>query len=281
MGEKFGYNLNGERVITLPFADDFKLITTDKRRHQLIINQLQDFTSLMGLKLKPSKCKSLSIRSGRSENIEFVLGDDAIKSIIHETSHTFLGAHYTFASSGCAVADIVYDKLKTGVENIDSLLIRNEYKVRVYSEYFLGANRFIFSIHDLNLSQLRRMEELTHRYLKRWLGMPQSGSWAMVHDRHGMAVKSVTPLYKEARSLSLVNVRLFGDVRVCHALVSKEAREAKWSRKFSSALDTRNLIHDLLATNPIPLNPLSPTSPATTPCPSTATSPSPTPAKTC
>ena len=175
----------------------------------------------------------------------------------------------------------MYDKLKTGVENIDSLLIRNEYKVRVYSEYFLGANRFIFSIHDLNLSQLRRMEELTHRYLKRWFGMPQSGSWAMVHDRHGMAVKSVTHFYKEARSLSLANVRLFGDVRVRHALDSKEALEAKWSRKFSSALDTRNLIHDLLATNPIPLNPLSPTSPATTPCPSTATSPSPTPSSPC
>ena len=52
--DKYGYNLNGERVITLPFADDFNLVTTDKRRHQIIINQLQDFNSSMELKLKPS-----------------------------------------------------------------------------------------------------------------------------------------------------------------------------------------------------------------------------------
>ena len=176
MEGKYGYNINGERVITLPFADDFNLITTDKRRHQLIIDQLQTLTRSMGLKLKPSKCKSLSIRSGSSVDLEFKLGDDTIDSIIHDRSHKFLGAHYTFASTGGAVADIIYDKFKSGLENIDSLLIRDEFKVRLYSDYFLGSNRFILSVHDLNLTQLRRMEDLTHGFLKKWLGMPQSGS---------------------------------------------------------------------------------------------------------
>ena len=36
--ETFGYNLNGEKFITLPFADDFNLITAHKNRHQKIIN---------------------------------------------------------------------------------------------------------------------------------------------------------------------------------------------------------------------------------------------------
>ena len=78
--------------------------------------------------------------------------------------------------------DIVNGKFQTGMENIDSLLIRDEYKVRMYSEYFLGSTRFLLSKHDLNLSQLRKLEELTHWFLKRWLRMPQSGSWVMVHD---------------------------------------------------------------------------------------------------
>ena len=123
---------------------------------------------------------------------------DVISSIINDTSHKFLGGHYTFASSGTSMAGIILDKFKRGVENIDSLLLCDEYKVRIYSEYFLRANRFILSIHDLNLSQLRQVEELTHRYLKKWLGMPQSGSWAMVHDNHGMA-----------RSLNLAAITLF------------------------------------------------------------------------
>ena len=194
------------------------------------------------------------------------MGADKINSIIHETSHKFLGAQYTFASSGRAVADIVHNKLKAGLENIHSLLIRDEYKVRLYSEYFLSANRFILSIHDVNLSQLRQMEDLTHRYLKGWLGMPQSGSWVMVHDRHGMAVKSISHLYREARTLVLADVRIFGDSRVRHALDSKETREAVWSRKFSSAVAARDLICDLTVNNPNP-NPPPPIPPPPIPPP--------------
>ena len=94
--------------------------------------------------------------------------------------------------------------------------------MRMYSEYFLGSYRFLLSVHDLNLSQLRKLEELTHGFLKRWLGMPQSGSWVMVHDRHGMNIRSVTHLYREARALTLAGIRFFGDSRVRHALDSKK-----------------------------------------------------------
>ena len=80
---QYGYNLEGERVITLPFADDFNLITTDKRRHQKLINELQQLTSSMGLKLKPAKCKSLSICAGKSAEVVFDLNGDGLGSILY------------------------------------------------------------------------------------------------------------------------------------------------------------------------------------------------------
>ena len=92
--------------------------------------------------------------------------------------------------------------------------------------------------------------EAYERNLKKWLGMPQSGSWAMVHDQHRMAIKSITHLYRESRCLNLAGIRLFGDPRVRRALDSKETREAMWSRKFSSAIASRDLINDLVVTNP-------------------------------
>ena len=61
---KFGYEINNFRYITTPFADDFNLITRNKRTHQRIINKIFDWSKSMGLKLKPTKCKSLSIVSG-------------------------------------------------------------------------------------------------------------------------------------------------------------------------------------------------------------------------
>jgi hypothetical protein len=58
-------------------------------------------------------------------------------------------------------------------------------------------------------------------------------------------MKSVSHLYKESRALSLANIRLFSDDRVCHALGSKETREGTWGRKFSSAIMTKNVIVDI------------------------------------
>ena len=88
MEEKFGYKLHSDNsttsVITLPYADDFCLITTDMRRHQIIINEIQDCINSMGMKLKPSKCRGLSIRSGKSENISFHIGNHRIPSICEE-----------------------------------------------------------------------------------------------------------------------------------------------------------------------------------------------------
>ena len=51
-----GYNLNGERYITLPYADDFCLLSTNKRTHQKIINIINQNILSMGMRLKPSKC---------------------------------------------------------------------------------------------------------------------------------------------------------------------------------------------------------------------------------
>ena len=59
--EKIGYKLHNENstasFITLPYADDFCLITTDVRRHQKLIKEIDTNITSMGMKLKPSKCR--------------------------------------------------------------------------------------------------------------------------------------------------------------------------------------------------------------------------------
>ena len=208
--------------------------------------RLHNLTTSMGLKLKPRKCRSLSVRAGRSEEVAFSLGEAEIASILHDKYHKFLGGFYTYDFSTASVAGIIKERMGDQLENIDSLLIRNEYKVRIYSEYFLSSYRFIFSVHDLNKTQIKALGSLTHSYLKEWLGLPKGASWALVHDVHGLNIKSVEHLYTESRALSLSNVRFFSDRRVRHALDSKEEREGRWSRKHSSAMLVKDLIAEVV-----------------------------------
>ena len=208
--------------------------------------RLHVITSSMGLKLKPQKCRSLSIRAGKSEEIVFSLGDSGISSILHDKCHKFLGGFYTFSFSGPSVANIIRERISDQLENIDALLVRDEYKVKIYADYFLGANRFVFSVHDLCTSQLKALNDLTHGYLKKWLGLPQCASWALVHDAHGLNIKSISHLYIESRALNLANIRLFGDERVRQALDSKEEREGAWCQKFSSATFIKGLVGEVI-----------------------------------
>ena len=100
-------------------------------------------------------------------------------------------------------------------------------------------------------SPKRKMAKIFLYVLKKWLGLPQSASWAIVHDTHGLSIKSFEHLYKECRSLTLANIRFFSDGRVRHALDSKEQREGNWRRKFSSSTYAKGLIEEVVP--PIPV----------------------------
>ena len=77
------------------------------------------------------------------------------------------------------MAQVIKDKMSDRLKNIDDLLVRNEFKVRIYADYFLSSICFKFTVHDLHKAQIKKLEDLSHSYLKRWLGLPQCASWAM------------------------------------------------------------------------------------------------------
>lgn len=78
------FDLNGEKIITLPYADDFCIITTNKVKHQNLINNIEENTESMGLKLEASKCRSFSIQKGKSTIIYFKIGENIVPSVQEE-----------------------------------------------------------------------------------------------------------------------------------------------------------------------------------------------------
>ena len=85
-----GVNINGKKMITLPYADDFCLITTNSRTQQKLLNQINSHIESMGMKLKPSKCRTFSLKSGKPLKTYFHIADKEIPSIADE-EQKFLG----------------------------------------------------------------------------------------------------------------------------------------------------------------------------------------------
>jgi hypothetical protein len=116
------------------------------------------WTTSMGSVLKPRKCKSLSIKVDCSVAEEFKLGDYTMASIRDDPYMKFLDGYIIF--KGKRVPGLIKGKMEHGLENIDKCLVRDERKVRIYKEYFLPANHFILSIHDLTKTDLGKLDAL-------------------------------------------------------------------------------------------------------------------------
>ena len=101
--DKTGYevktknNNNSKFINTTPFADDFNLISRNKTQHQKLITDIQGKIKSMGLVIKPSKCSSLSIQSGRSADIVYHLTEESEKipiGLVRNKPQKFLGSMF-------------------------------------------------------------------------------------------------------------------------------------------------------------------------------------------
>ena len=228
-----GYHLDKNTpIISTPFADDFNVITSNARSHQRILKNVEKFAKSMNLCLEPTKCKSLSICSGSSKLVKFKLSDSEIDSIIN-SPEKFLGAQITYSGKQEDIFNYIFTGIKDTIHNIDQSLIRDEFKLKVYSQYLLPAIRFKLTVHEISATNLSKLDALGDRFIKKWLHIPPSGTLAIVHTQEGLNIKSLSHIYKEAHAVSHTNSRLKADRAVNVALESRVAREASWTRKGS------------------------------------------------
>ena len=231
---KFGYNLseNEDNFITLPYADDFCLITCDKRTHQRIINEISKNINSMGMKLKPSKCRSFSIKSGAPEIVHFDIEGYKVPSIAEE-EQKFLGRVLFFSGKSQDCYNLLETSIKEKIENLDKTAVRNEFKLEIYKIYILPSIRFLLTIHDVPKTHLLKLDTMADQYLKKWAGLPRCATTAILHLNTAMNIKKISTLYTECHAVTHASTRLKGDKRVNLAIDNKIERESSFVRKQS------------------------------------------------
>ena len=240
--EDFGVMINGERVITLPYADDFCLITRDMRTQQRLINQINFHINSMGMKLKPSKCRSFSIKSGKPSVVPFHIGENHIPSIAHE-EQKFLGKVIFFSCKSKETLAYFKETLETKLKHIDETEIRNENKMWIYKNYFLTSIQFLLTIHEITATDLKQLDMLCNRYIKKWGGVPRGGTNLIFHMSQSMNIQTIAGLYEETHCLNHTAMRIKGDYKVNKALDNAIERESKQKRKKSIVVKAQT-VHD-------------------------------------
>ncbi len=254
MEEKFGYKLHSDdkstSIITLPYADDFCLITFNKRSHQNIINDIFSNINSMGMKLKPSKCRSFSISAGKAQDIPFHIGHNRIPSIRDE-EQKFLGCLLFFNGKSEETFKLVYDTLKEALERIESSLIRKEYKLWILKNYLIPSKRFLLTVHTLPQTHLSKLDTFVDKFTKKWAGLPKSATNAVIHMKEALDIPAISAVYMEAHNTSHARTRLQGDSIINTVLDHTLQREASYTHTQHTTTGAEKVFRETLHLNTV------------------------------
>ena len=204
----------------------------------------------MGLVLKPRKCRSLSIESGKTVNIQYKIEDKGgievnIASVV-DNPMKFLGSEVSATNTPLAMFASVYSKLEAKLENISKSTLRGEHKLNIYSRYALPSMRFYFSVHQMHNTHMDKLDTLARTHIKKWLSIQKHGltDTAIFHP-YMLGTQAPSQLYIEAHAGNYAMMRTKGDPLVNHALDSRLERESEWTRKYS----TISAVHEMWQSN--------------------------------
>ena len=227
-----GFSTSDRNIINLPYADDFCVITSNKTTHQKILDDINGKVKSIGIKIKSSECRSLSISSGSPKIEHFKVDDNIIPSIGEEgQEQKYLGRLLFFKSGGKLTFELLKEKLSEKMTNLNSTAVRNEFKLQIYKMYILPALRFLFTVYEVADSNLEKLDTFANQQLKQWAGLPRCATTAILHSPTGMDIPSVRLLYREAHAVQHAGTRLKGDAVMQQTLDSKIVREKQLERE--------------------------------------------------
>ena len=131
------YKFNATMIITTRFADDFNIISNNTIPHQKLISDIEEKAA--GLTFKPSRCRSLSIVSGKPQEkpvcLRSISGNDTIPLLVNSViTHLlkFLGSSITpICSPQDYFEEIKLKKMEEKHSKIDNAKCRGGYKPAV------------------------------------------------------------------------------------------------------------------------------------------------------
>ena len=133
------------------------------------------------MKIKPTKCRSFTLSSGKPSVVHFKFEENVVPSISEE-EQKFLGRVLFFSGKSEECYRLLESIITKKMNNLDKTEIRNEYKLEIYQMYILPSIRFLLTVHDLPQTYLTKLDTAADQFLKRWAGLPKCATYQTRHS---------------------------------------------------------------------------------------------------
>ena len=113
-----------------------------------------------------------------------------------------------------------------------------------------SSSIFILTIHEITKNDLLKLDNLTHRCIKQWTGLPRCATNSIVQLQTTLSIPSITHIFNELRVLTYPDAKIKGDFMVNDVLHQKLERERDIKRKSSIVVEAAGALQEVAAENP-------------------------------
>ena len=190
------------------FADDLTVLSSSKGEHEDTLSDVNNKCKDIGLEIRADKCVSMVFDGHEvKKKIAFKVGSGLTRNIT-DGATKFLGS--TFATSSQATkkqaGKILLESFLGKLTNLDKAPIRGEYKLWIYKRYLTQSFRLSLSVNPIPSTIISKMQSTSMKLLKRWLGLTQSTTVAVIHHPDVLGVPFLPQLQTKAKLTFLSSV---------------------------------------------------------------------------
>ena len=243
------------------FMDDMTVTTQTHVQARWILTALDETATWARMTFKPRKSRSLVIKRGKATD-RFLLkiqGED-IPSI---TSHPIkcLGKWFDSSLTDKKSSNRLKQQVDDGLIRIDRCGLIGKFKLWIYQHGLLPRLIWPMMVNEIPASTVEKLEQLTSKYLRRWLGMPPSFTSIGLYGRCcklQLPLSSVLEEYKAAKARLLLTLRDSKDDKIRNAgievrtgrkwSVSQAVSEAESALRHKDIVGTTNIGREGLGT---------------------------------
>ncbi|KAI8516566.1 hypothetical protein Bbelb_051470 [Branchiostoma belcheri] len=211
--ERMGPGMSLEGSDELPpiraFMDDLTLLNPNTKVSQKILDRLDELMVWARMKFKTKKSRSLVLKQGRLCDYNFALGGEKIPSI-QEQPVKSLGRWYTEDLKDTKRVQETANLISESLVAIDNCGLPGKLKLWCLQYGLMPRIMWPLTVYEVALTHVEAMERNINKFVKKWLGVPNSLTNIAIHSNKAkltIPVRSLVEEYKVAKVRTVVTLR--------------------------------------------------------------------------
>ncbi|KAI8482700.1 hypothetical protein Bbelb_395800 [Branchiostoma belcheri] len=225
------------------FMDDVTSILRTAPCTTRLLQRLEELTEWAGMKFKPSKSRSLSLRKGKISSRTFSVNGQTIPTLQEEPVKS-LGRLYTSSLKDTTRGPEIIRQATSGLKCIDECDLPGRLKVWCAQFVLFPRLKWPLKMYNISMSTVDQIDRKANSYFRRWLGVPRCLSTVALFGDNmlSLPLSSIAEEYKVAKVQLVLELEESQDPAV-KAVNTNISTGKKWSAKETISQAVSRLQH--------------------------------------